>query len=51
MASTRPHSAWFAMVVRDDGTIVRDAAPIRRGEHLRIRLAKGALGVTVEEVE
>ncbi len=41
----------FAMVARDDGTIVRDAAVIRRGEHLRIRLARGSLGVSVEEVE
>src|SRR6185369_16978739 len=41
----------FAMVARGDGTIVRDAALIRRGEHLRIRLAKGSLGVSVEEVE
>ena len=45
----------FAMVVRGDGagdgTIVRDAARVGRGEHLRIRLARGALGVIVEDVE
>jgi exodeoxyribonuclease VII large subunit len=41
----------FAMVARGDGTIVRDAARVSRGERLRIRLAQGTLGVTVEEVE
>jgi exodeoxyribonuclease VII large subunit len=41
----------FAMVVRADGAIVRDAAPVSPGERLRIRLARGALGVVVDEVE
>jgi exodeoxyribonuclease VII large subunit len=41
----------FAMVQRADGAIVRDAAQVARGESLRIRLAQGRLGVTVEEVE
>jgi exodeoxyribonuclease VII large subunit len=45
----------FAMVVHGDGagdgTIVRDAARVAPGEHLRIRLARGALGVIVEDVE
>jgi exodeoxyribonuclease VII large subunit len=41
----------FTMVARVDGTIVRDAARVTAGEHLRIRLAKGSLGVIVEEIE
>jgi exodeoxyribonuclease VII large subunit len=39
----------FAMVTREDGAIVRDAAQVSRGERLRIRLASGALGVIVED--
>jgi len=41
----------YAMVVRRDGSLVRDAARVTRGEPLRIRLASGALGVIVEDVE
>ena len=45
----------FAMVVRrgdgETGAIVRDAAQVSRGEHLRIRLATGGLGVIVEDIE
>jgi exodeoxyribonuclease VII large subunit len=41
----------FAMVVRRDGAIVRDASRVGAGERLRIRLARGALGVVVEDVE
>lgn len=41
----------FAMVVRGDGAIVRDAARVSAGEHLRIRLAKGSLEVIVEDAE
>ena len=49
----------FAMVVRTQGTadgtdlgaIVRDAAQVAPGERLRIRLARGTLGVTVEEID
>jgi len=49
----------FAMVVRTQGTadgtelgaIVRDAAQVATGERLRIRLARGTLGVTVEEID
>jgi exodeoxyribonuclease VII large subunit len=41
----------FAMVMRGDGTIVRDAAQVGPGEHLRIRLATGELGVIVEDIE
>jgi exodeoxyribonuclease VII large subunit len=45
----------FAMVVRqgdrESGVIVRDAAQVRRGDHLRIRLATGGLGVIVEDIE
>jgi exodeoxyribonuclease VII large subunit len=41
----------FAMVARGDGTIVRDAAQVHPGDRLRIRLAKGALGVIIEEVD
>jgi hypothetical protein len=32
-------------------SIVRDAAQVSRGEHLRIRLASGGLGVIVEDIE
>jgi exodeoxyribonuclease VII large subunit len=43
----------FAVVSRGDRDtdIVRDAASIQRGERLRIRLARGALGVIVERTE
>jgi len=41
----------FAMVVREDGAIVRDAARVSPGEHLKIRLARGSLGVIIEDVE
>jgi exodeoxyribonuclease VII large subunit len=41
----------FAMVTRADGAIVRDAAQVGCGEHLRIRLASGELGVIVEDIE
>jgi len=41
----------FAMAVRGDGSLVRDASRVATGERLRIRLASGALGVVVEEVE
>ena len=41
----------YAMVVRDDGAIVRDAAQVQPSDRLRIRLAHGGLGVIVEDVE
>lgn len=41
----------FAMVSDAGGAIVRDAAGVRSGERLRVRLARGALGVMVEEIE
>jgi exodeoxyribonuclease VII large subunit len=41
----------FAMVARADGTIVRDAARVSPGDRLRLLLAKGALGVIVEDIE
>lgn len=41
----------YAMVAGRDGAIVRDAAQVSRGEHLTIRLAKGSLGVIVEDIE
>lgn len=43
----------FAMVSRGDrdADLVRDAASVQRGEHLRIRLARGRLGVIVEQIE
>jgi len=40
----------YAMVQRDAG-IVRDAASVAPGEQLRVRLARGGLVVTVDEVE
>ena len=39
----------FAMVARDDGAIVRDAAQVSAGDKLRIRLATGELAVIVED--
>jgi exodeoxyribonuclease VII large subunit len=39
----------FAMAVRADGSIARDAAQISSGERLQIRLARGTLRVIVEE--
>ena len=41
----------FAMVAHEDGAIVRDAARVRRGERLQIRLARGGLRVIVEDIE
>lgn len=41
----------FAMVAREDGAIVRDAAKVSLGEHLKIRLARGSLGVIIEDIE
>lgn len=40
----------YAMARKGD-ELVRDAAQVRAGERLRVRLAKGALGVIVEDVE
>jgi exodeoxyribonuclease VII large subunit len=40
----------FAMVQRG-ADIVRDAAQVAAGDRLRVRLARGALGVIVEEVD
>jgi len=40
----------FAVVSRGDGAIVRDAARVSPGERLRVRLARGVVGVTVNEV-
>jgi exodeoxyribonuclease VII large subunit len=37
----------YAMV-RKDGAVVRDAAAVRAGDRLEVRLARGVLGVTVE---
>lgn len=37
----------YAMV-RKDGVVVRDAAAVRAGDRLEVRLARGVLGVTVE---
>ncbi len=41
----------YAMVQRADGAIVRSADAVRPGERLAVRLARGALAVTVDEVE
>jgi exodeoxyribonuclease VII large subunit len=41
----------FAMARRGDGELVRDAAQVRPGERLQIRLATGQLGVIVEDIE
>lgn len=41
----------YAVVRREDGAIVRSAAGVRAGERLALRLARGALAVTVDEVE
>jgi exodeoxyribonuclease VII large subunit len=40
----------FAMVSKDR-VIVRDAAQVTKGERLHVRLARGTLGVIVEETE
>lgn len=39
----------YAIVQREDGTVVRDSAAVGDGERLRVRLATGRLGVTVDE--
>ena len=42
----------YAMARRaDDGAIVRSAAAVRPGDRLALRLARGSLAVTVDEVE
>jgi len=42
----------FSIVRRErDGSIVRDAAPLDAGEHLRIRFARGGARVRVDDVE
>ncbi len=41
----------YAMVRREDGSIVRAADAVRAGDRLAVRLARGALAVTVDEVE
>ena len=41
----------YALVQREDGRIVRDAAEVERGETLRARLARGTLRVAVEEAQ
>jgi exodeoxyribonuclease VII large subunit len=41
----------YAMVSRAGGELVRDAAQVSPGEHLRIRLASGTLAVIVEDGE
>ncbi|TDC64522.1 exodeoxyribonuclease VII large subunit [Actinomadura sp. GC306] len=39
----------YAIVQREGGAVVREAAEVKEGERLHIRLADGGLGVTVEE--
>lgn len=41
----------YALVLREDGRIVRDAGEVERGESLRARLARGMLRVAVEEAQ
>ncbi|WP_396446564.1 exodeoxyribonuclease VII large subunit [Actinomadura sp.] len=41
----------YAIVQREDGAVVREAAAVGDGEHLRVRLAGGHLGVAVTERE
>jgi len=41
----------YAMVQRSDRSIVRRADAVRAGERLAVRLARGSLAVTVDEVE
>jgi len=40
----------YAMVSKGDA-IVRDASTVAKGDALRVRLARGTLGVVVEDVE
>jgi exonuclease VII large subunit len=39
------------MVQREDRSIVRSADSVRAGDRLALRLARGSLAVTVDEVE
>jgi exodeoxyribonuclease VII large subunit len=41
----------YAMVAREDRSIVRSADSVRAGDRLALRLARGSLAVTVDEVE
>lgn len=41
----------YAIVQREDGAVVREPAAVGDGEHLRVRLAGGHLGVAVTERE
>ncbi|RKS71998.1 exodeoxyribonuclease VII large subunit [Actinomadura pelletieri DSM 43383] len=39
----------YAIVQRDDASVVRESSAVRDGERLQVRLASGRLGVTVTE--
>ena len=39
----------YAVVQRADGTVVRRPADVAAGDHVRLRLAKGELGATIDE--
>jgi exodeoxyribonuclease VII large subunit len=41
----------YAIVQRDDGAVVREAAAVKDGEALHVRLSDGRLGVTVTDRE
>ena len=41
----------YAMAARGDGALVRDASQVSRGDRLQLRLARGTLGVRVEDIE
>jgi exodeoxyribonuclease VII large subunit len=38
----------YAVVASADGAVVRDAAAVRQGDEIGVRLARGALLATVE---
>ncbi|XRQ11772.1 exodeoxyribonuclease VII large subunit [Actinomadura welshii] len=39
----------YAIVQREDGSVVRESAAVKDGERLHVRLAEGRLGVAVDE--
>jgi len=43
-------SRGFALATAEDGTLLRDAARLSRGDSVRVRLSQGALACTVNEV-
>ena len=49
MSPLKVLSRGYAMIQKEDGTVLRSAGQVDKGEHLRVRLAEGTLECTVNE--